>query len=516
VLAAGLLAAPLLVAATPATAAAPARRAAACTRVPSDFNGDGYGDLAAGASESTDDIRQPPPAGRLYVLYGSAAGLNRGAVPALALTTRSPGMPAAATRLARWGHQVTSGYFDDDCFADVAVNAEGGGFTLLYGSSAGLRTARSQAFDYTAIPDVRPHVQTYPKMAAADFNGDGRDDLAVGANGSSDADPIATGGAVGILYGSTTGISTSGARWISQDSPGLPGAPASLAGFGGALAAADFDADGHADLAVGAPTGQVGGEPESGVVVVLRGGSGGLTTDGAQVFGQDTAGVPGTGESGDAFAASLAAGDVTGDRRADLVVGAPYESIPGQPSAGTVTVLRSGPGGVTSAGAVRFDQDTAGIPGTAEWGDEFGSSFAIGDLNRDGRPDLVVGTPLEAVGTTREVGSVTVLYGRSGGLSAEGARSVHQDSPGVPGTNDGSDRFGSALRTIRDGHTGRDALAIGASGEFTPVGTTWYNGAVTVLPSAASGLPGPTGTRFTPDLLPGATPGWSYIGASLA
>ncbi|MFL6113642.1 MAG: hypothetical protein ACJ786_20125, partial [Catenulispora sp.] len=105
-LSAGLLAAPLIGAAQPATAAPKAAgpkaagpkaagpKAAACVKVPSDFNGDGYADLAAGASSSTSSGSDAAPDGAVHVLYGSSAGLGQGTRTAQFFATSSTGLPA--------------------------------------------------------------------------------------------------------------------------------------------------------------------------------------------------------------------------------------------------------------------------------------------------------------------------------------------------------------------------------------------------------------------------------------
>src|SRR3954452_2357732 len=76
-----------------------------------------------------------------------------------------------------------------------------------------------------------------------DFDGDGYADLAVGVPD----DP--GGGAVNVLYGSHDGITASGDQYWTQDSPGVKGVRAKGDKFGRAIASADFDRDGFADLA---------------------------------------------------------------------------------------------------------------------------------------------------------------------------------------------------------------------------------------------------------------------------
>ena len=101
---------------------------------------------------------------------------------------------------------------------------------------------------------VAPGAGSAPAKPAlpADFNGDGFQDLAVGAAW---LEPFRMGadqkGLVTVLYGSATGLTAAGNQAWSLDSPGVKGVAPRQAGYGEALASGDFDGDGYADLAVG-------------------------------------------------------------------------------------------------------------------------------------------------------------------------------------------------------------------------------------------------------------------------
>src|SRR5512133_2931313 len=86
---------------------------------------------------------------------------------------------------------------------------------------------------------------------------------------------------------------------------------------------ADFKNDGADDLAVGAPTEDVGSIVDAGAVSVLYGSANGLTTAGARTFVQPVSAV----ERDDSFGFSLAAGDFDNDTFADLGVGAAFEDV---------------------------------------------------------------------------------------------------------------------------------------------------------------------------------------------
>ena len=97
--------------------------------------------------------------------------------------------------------------------------------------------------------------------------------------------------------------------------------------FGWALATGDFNGDGFADLAVGAPGETIGAASRAGIVHILYGSANGLAAQGNQVFHQDRPGVQETAEGGDTFGWALATGDFNGDGFADLAIGAPGEAF---------------------------------------------------------------------------------------------------------------------------------------------------------------------------------------------
>jgi FG-GAP repeat len=136
----------------------------------------------------------------------------------------------------------------------------------------------------------------------ADFNNDGADDLAVGIPEESVAGHIAA-GVVEVLPGSATGVTGTGSQLFTQ----VGGAVESVDLFGSALAAGDFNNDGFADLAAGAPDESVG-IINAGAVSVLYGSAGRLSASGGQLFTQNSPGVPSVAEVTDSFGAALASG----------------------------------------------------------------------------------------------------------------------------------------------------------------------------------------------------------------
>lgn len=325
---------------------------------------------------------------------------------------------------------------------------------------------------------------------AFDFDGDGHDDLAVGAPGESvGAQDFA--GAVQAFRGTATGPTVDGNQLWSQASAGIGGSAEFGDRFGAVVASGDFDGDGHADLAVGAPGESVDAKVEAGAVSVLYGSSSGVDAARSQQWSQDSKGVPGSSEAGDRFGEVLAAGDLDGDGFADLAIGMPSEATAGAASTGMVNVLYGSTSGLRVLGAQGWAQNSKGVRGSSEYLDRFGEALAIADVDGDHRAELAVGVPGENAGA----GAVQLFRGSRKGLTAKDDQLWSQDSKGVAGTARGSDEFGASLAFGDYDRDGRSDLAIGVPGELVQdCEECDGQGAVEVLPGAKGGLTA-TGSR---------------------
>ena len=155
---------------------------------------------------------------------------------------------------------------------------------------------------------------------------------------------------------------------------------------------------------------------------------------------------------------------------------------------------------LTSEGNRFWSQDSDGIAGQAERGDDFGGALATGDFNNDGFEDLAIGVHGEDDGA----GAVNVIYGGPAGLATPGNQFWHQDIPGILGEaerrGDGvlefdpfGDNFGSALAAGDFNNDGFDDLAIGVSGEDIEriLGDENAVGVVNVIYGGPAGLAAP-------------------------
>ncbi len=356
-----------------------------------DLNHDGYGDVIIGAYAYDNGVSD---AGRAYVYHGSSSG---------------PGASAAWTgepdQLSGFGVSVsTAGDVNGDGYGDVIVGApfhdngqdnEGRAY-VYHGSASGLGSSLA----WTVESNQGFANFGFSVSGAGDVNGDGHDDVIVGAPA---IDSQRGEGSAYLYHGSASGLATSVA-WTADSDQGV-------ARFGVSVSAAgDVNGDGYGDVVVGAYA-YDNGEIDEGRAYVYHGSPVGLGTSAAW-----------TAESGQAiayFGSSVsAAGDVNGDGYGDVIVGAYFYDNEESGEGRAYVYHGSGAGLSTSAAwTVESGQGHGG----------FGNSVsAAGDVNGDGYGDVIVGAYGYDNGQDDE-GRAYVYHGSGAGLSTSAAWTAESD-----------------------------------------------------------------------------------------
>ncbi len=426
-----------------------------------DFNNDGRDDLAVGVPG--EDFPPVGQAGAVHVIYGSATGLTAIGSAFFHQDTNRVRDSAETDDLS--GKSLAAGDFNADGFADLGVGVpeqdlpdktDAGAVHIFYGGGAGLKPPGNQTFnmDHPSIPGSAAAGDEFgAALAAGDFNGDGRDDLAIGAPFAKIGTAIES-GTFSTLLGSAVGLSATGSQSLGSSDAGAQN--------GTALAAGDFNGDGRDDLATGAPFGTLGTGIDSGLVWIYQGVPAGLSLNGQiyqSFFGH-------TNESGDQFGSALTAGDFDNDGFRDLAIGVPGEDHSTFTNNGSVLVAFGSSIGITPTGDVIINQ--ADVPNNEESADHFGEVLAAGDFNGNGAADIAIGTPDEDVGAVGDAGAVYVLYG---GAIFTGGQTWTQDTAGIGDTVEAGDNFGGGLdanggKSAPDGGSGRRDLAQLISADF--------------------------------------------------
>ncbi|GMU65600.1 MAG: hypothetical protein AMXMBFR36_18740 [Acidobacteriota bacterium] len=371
---------------------------------------------------------------------------------------------------------LVAGIPEDDGAAGAEIQ-DAGLVVIRYGSPGGGLSGSLDFLWRGALPDAEAGDYFGFALAVCDFDGDGFDDLAVGAPEEAFG-ALEEAGAVFVFYAGSGTVQT-----LDQDTPGMPDEIEAFDNFGFALACGDFDLDGEADLVISAKFETIVQDfLEGGAVYVVPGSPTGLEPSGAIEFHQDSPGIDDVAEGGDQFGSALAAGDFDGDGFADLAIGVPGEDG----SSGALHVLFGSDAGLDASREVFLDE--SGVGGLSEDQDRFAETLAVGDFDGDGEDDLAIGVPFEAFGTGNAIddaGQAVVLYGSVTGIDFARTQFWSQNSILGGGTTEVDDLFGASFAAGDFDRDGRDDLAIGAPGEFV---TGVDDGAFTVIVGSAAGL----------------------------
>ena len=414
-----------------------------------DINGDGYGDIIAGAPQFSNGQTNE---GKAFAWFGSSTGLGPNGTPANADWSVESNLDTNYFG----GCVATAGDVNGDGYSDVIVSSNSyyedgynriGKVSLYTGSQSGLSTTLA----WSTESNQQGAFYGHSVATAGDVNGDGYSDVIVGAfsydNGQTDE------GRVYIYHGSFTGLSAT-ANTVSESN-----SASALFGYSVATAG-DVNGDGFSDVLVGGP-----GWAGAGRVYIFHGSLSGIATLWNYSLNADG--------SGEYFGCSVStAGDVNGDGYSDVIVGAENYSN-GQTEEGKVYVHYGGSTGLNTIYA---------------WSSEINQAFAkfghsvstAGDINGDGYSDVITGAIGYDNGQTNE-GGVWVYYGSVSGIS--GSSFLEK--------NNANASFGTSVASAGDVNgDGYGDVIIGADGYTNPEtmegGAFVYNGSsagITLTPS---------------------------------
>jgi hypothetical protein len=364
-----------------------------------DVDGDGIGDLAAGAPADDDGGRDR---GAVWILFANADGTVRGQQKISGL---SGGFLGALSNFDRFGVALAAlGDLDGDGIEELAVGAEqdddggsdrGAVWVLFLDADGTVRAERKISQGSSGFAGPLGDDDHFGRSLArvGDLDGDGRSELAVGAYLDDDGGPNR--GAAWILF-LEADASVRAQVKLSAAQGGLAGPLLDGDRFGAALAAlGDLAGDGTVELAVGADQDDEGAQAAGAVWILSLGPDGRVV---AQMRLGASAGL--ALADFDRLGSSLAAvGDVDGDGVCDLAAGATGDDDGGL-NRGAVWILLLRSDGAL-AGWRKISSTAGNLAGPLANGVSFGGALsALGDHDGDGMLDLATGAEGDDQGGT--------------------------------------------------------------------------------------------------------------------
>jgi len=375
-----------------------------------DVNGDGLRDLIIGAPWNSEVGSY---SGEVYLVFGRPIGWN-------ALTDLSQADASFRGEYASdeaGGAVSGAGDVNGDGLDDVLVGAVKGNngsnldtgkvYLVLGSSGAWYDDISLSQVDDTFVGEVEDDKLGWDAVGAGDVNGDGLDDLWMSApyndEAASDAGQVYLMLGDAALYGGFVDVGNADASYQGEASNDRVGR---IAGGG------DLDGDGFDDLLVGSATNDEANS-NAGQVYVIFGRETGWYPD--QTLADADASFHGVEVNDEAGYSVAVAGDVNGDGFDDILIGAKYADVLATSAGAAYLVLGSDSGWAQDLSVLDADASFAGMVADDRAGHRVAGA---GDVDGDGFDDMLVSAPTSDEGGV-DAGQIYVIMGRDGAWSMD-------------------------------------------------------------------------------------------------
>ncbi len=399
-----------------------------------DINGDGIDDLIIGAIIADPNGRDN--AGESYVVFGNAGGFNA-SLELSELNGNNGFVIAGVNQGDRSGLSVSdAGDVNGDGIDDLIIGADNadpnnnnnaGSSYVVFGSANGFTNqvdlSTLNGNNGFVIEGVNSNDLSGSSVSSAgDVNGDGIDDVIIGAR-NADPNNNSNAGASYVVFGSANGFNPNVELSALDGNNGFVIAGVNqgdLSGFS-VSSAGDVNGDGIDDLIIGARNADPNNNSNAGESYVVFGSANGFNNqlDLSTLNGNNGFVIEGV-NSGDLSGSSVSsAGDVNGDGIDDLIIG--INSSDPNNNRGQSFVVFGNANGFAADFELANLNGTNGfaISGVEAGGNSDISVSSAGDLNGDGIDDLIIGVSAAAPNGVNNAGQSFIVFGNANGFAAD-------------------------------------------------------------------------------------------------